>query len=470
VAGIVRTHHPVWRAERCLPCRTCTRRCPTRVFPEQALEPDSLRGRVAREVDFPPGRPDAPPCRAACPIGQDVPAYTAALARGDFAEAVAVICKTNPLPVVCGRLCLHACMHACVRAGLDAPVAIRALKRAALEQGGPRPVARPATERDARVAVVGAGPAGLAAAFALRRSGWRVTIHEAEAEPGGLLRWAVPAFELPRAALRAEIDALLAAGIELRLGARVEGLAGLEALFAAGAAAVVLATGAGRGRVPDLPGAGLEGVVDGVRFARAHADGQGPRLSGPAVVVGAGLVGLAAARLAVRAGAAPVRLVSSRPASEAPHPEGLALAREEGVELVAERRAVELVGDGGALRAVRLAPALVGPPDAVGRRWPVALGGAAGAALELPARLFVAAEERVPELGGLQGAPGLRLGPLGNLEVERASFATGLPRVYAAGELATGARNAIEAIATGIRAAVAVERQLRAARGQGGAS
>ncbi|HOX46273.1 MAG TPA: FAD-dependent oxidoreductase [Myxococcota bacterium] len=470
MAAIVRTHRPIWRAERCLPCRTCTRRCPTAVFPEQVLEPDSLRGRVAREVAFPPGRPDVPPCRAACPIGQDVPGYTTALAQGDFARALAVIAKTNPLPSVCGRLCLHACMHACVRAGLDAPVEIRALKRAALEHGGPRPVARPAAERDGRVVVVGAGPAGLSAAFALRRNGWQVELREAASEPGGLLRWAVPAFDLPRAALQAEIEAVLAAGIALELGARVGSLAELQGLQRAGARAVLLATGAGLGRRLGIPGEELVGAEDGLGFARRHADGLGPRLEGPLVVYGAGLVAVAAARLAVRAGAGPVRLVFTRPSAEAPRTEALDRAREEGVELVPERRPVELLGEAGRLRAVRLAPALVGPPDGVGRRWPVLAGEARGALLELEARVFVAAEDRAPDLGWLAGAPGLRLGPLGHLEVERGSYATGLPGVFACGEVMTGPRNAIEAIATGIRAAAAVERHLRAAQGQGGAS
>jgi NADPH-dependent glutamate synthase beta subunit-like oxidoreductase len=470
VAAIVRTHHPIWRAERCLPCRTCTRRCPTTVFPEQALEPDSLRGRVAREVDFPPGRPDVPPCRAACPIGQDVPGYTTALARGDFAQALAVIAKTNPLPAVCARLCLHACMHACVRAGLDAPVEIRALKRAALEHGGPRPVARPAAERDGRVVVVGAGPAGLSAAFALRRNGWQIELLEAEPEPGGLLRWAVPAFELPRSALAAEIEAVLAAGIALRLGARVGSAAELEGLLRSGARAVLLATGAGRGLRLGIPGEELAGAEDGVGFARRHADGRGPRLEGPLVVSGAGLVAVAAARLAVRAGARPVRLVQARPGAEAPLPELLALAAEEGVELVTERRPVELLGAAGRVRAVRLAPVRLGPADGVGRRWPVSAGEAQGSVLELEARTFVAAEGRAPDLGWLAGAPGLRVGPLGHLEVERGGYATGLPGVFACGEVMTGPRNAIEAIATGIRAAAAVERYLRSARGQGGAS
>jgi heterodisulfide reductase subunit A len=440
------------------------------VFPEQVLEPDSLRGRVAREVAFPPGRPDIPPCRAACPIGQDVPGYTAALARGDFAGAVAVIARTNPLPEVCGRLCLHACMRACVRAGLDAPVEIRALKRAALAHGGPRPVARPDRERDGRVHVVGAGPAGLGAAFALRRNGWRVVVHEAEAEPGGLLRYGVPAFDLPRAALATDIQAVLDAGIELELGSRIDSATALGQLRAAGALAVVLACGAGRGLGLGIPGEELEGASDGVAFARLQADGRGPTLEGPAVVAGAGLVALAAARLALRAGARPVSLVFSRPLAEAPLPEELARAEAEGVAVIPEAWPVELLGEGGRVRAVRLGSTLVGPADGSGRRWPVVLGAGAGPTRELPARWFVAARDRRPELRGLEEVEGLRLGPLGQLEVERGTYRAGPAWLFACGDLVTGPRNAIEAIATGLRAAASVERYLRAQPGPGGGS
>ena len=155
----LRTHRPVWKSAACLSCGVCTGRCPTRLFSEQALEWDSLRGRVARAASLRAGvfpmlseLSKVPPCQAACPLGQDIPAYIRALARGDSAEALEIILQTNPLPSICGRLCVRACMRTCVRVALDRSVEIRALKRAAAEWSPKTAVNRPST-----AAEIGAG-------------------------------------------------------------------------------------------------------------------------------------------------------------------------------------------------------------------------------------------------------------------------------------------------------------------------
>ncbi len=461
--ALARTHRPLWRAEVCLPCGACTRRCPASVFDELAAEPESLRGRVSREVAFPAGeqRPPVPPCQAACPLGQDVPGYIAALAAGDFDRALAVIQRSNPLPAVCGWLCRRACMQACVRARLDFAVDIRGLKRAALQQAERRPVAAPRGRRDGELVVVGGGPAGLACAAALRRIGWRVRLLEAAAEPGGLLRWAVPAFELPRAALRADIEAIVASGVEIACGRRVDSAAALRDLLDGGARAVVLATGAGRATALGIPGETLAGCSDGLTFARRWADGAaGERLSGPAVVAGSGAMAVAVARMALRAGAAPVHLVMRRGRAEAAvDAEALGRAEAEGVELLTDCWPVAAAG-GQRLEAVQIAPLVYGPPDAVGRRWPLAPAGDRPEQ-QLPAATFVAAADRRPELGWLAGAGGGLTGPLGLLAVDGRSYRTRMPGVYAVGEVAAGARNAVEVMAMAARAAAAVDRDCR---------
>ena len=460
--AVARTHRPVWRSEACLPCGACTRRCPSSVFFEQRLESFSLRGRVAQAVEFPAGdRPAVPPCQAACPLGQDVPAYNTALCAGDFDAAAQVIYRANPLPSVCGRLCVRPCESACVRAGLDQAVAIRSLKRAAIEHAGGPALRPPKKERFVQVVVIGAGPAGLSCAFYLRRLGFSVRVLEAKAKPGGLLRYGVPAFDLPRQVLAKEIEALAEIGIEIVCGARVDSAREIQQLLSDGARAVVLATGAACGVPAGLPGEDLEGCFDGIDFACRFADGDGPPLRGPAVVSGAGHMAVAAARMALRAGADPVHLLMRRSQAEAPADgDQIRQAVEEGVWLVGEHRPLAISGKG-RVQGVEISPIVYGPPDEVGRRWPLSGSDAKLSSRILEASTFVAAETRKADLTWLADAPSLRVGPGGGLGTAGGGFMTDLPGVFVVGDLLTGPRNAVQAIATSMRVAAAVERFCR---------
>ena len=258
--AIVRTDRPVWTAEKCLSCAACRHCCAATVFPEHAEEQDSLRGRVAREVKFSKKLEGRPPCQAACPLDQDVAGYVTAIAAGDFDRALAIILETNPFPRVLGRLCHHPCQRTCVRNTLDEPVQIRALKLAAAETGQ-APALTPHKEKEQHVVVVGAGPAGLSAAYFLRRRGYKVTVYEAEEEPGGLLRYAEPSLDLSLEALDADIDLIRSTGVEIITGRRQD----LDKL--PDADAVILAVGAVRGKKIEIP-AGVFGAGEAVTGSR----------------------------------------------------------------------------------------------------------------------------------------------------------------------------------------------------------
>ena len=192
------------------------------------------------------------PCTNACPAGINVKAYVSLIAEGMFAEALEVVRDRCPLPGICGRICHHPCESACRR---DEPIAIRALKRFVADVTDEVPPAMlPVIHPESRVAIIGSGPAGLAAAWDLRRAGYPVTIFESEPEPGGMLRYGIAPYRLPRKVLDAEIDYLLASGIELETGCRIGGDLTLTELLDDQWAAVLFAVGAQRGRALGIPG------------------------------------------------------------------------------------------------------------------------------------------------------------------------------------------------------------------------
>ncbi len=356
VAG--RTHHPVWDEGLCLACGACRRACPAWFHDTMRGEPDSLRGRVARGYGFPSSaRLPVPACVASCPLHQDVPGYLAAIASGDAARARTIILETNPLPGVLGHVCNRSCMTVCVRAAIDQAVDVRGLKLVPFRDDAAPAGPRPGRRGDEQVAVVGSGPAGLAAAAALARDGVRVVILERDAEPGGMLRHAVPSFDLPRHVLDADIGRILESGVRLETGVTVDFPRELDALLASGVRAVVLATGAGRGLLsPRLGGRAPAGVVDVVSFMRSASAGDLSAAAGPVYVEGEGAPAIAAARTAARLGAAPVHLVVSRPRAHlAAAPATLERAEADGVSILDRRAVVGVVGDE-ALEEVVLAP------------------------------------------------------------------------------------------------------------------
>src|SRR4029079_2252951 len=272
-------------------------------------------------------------CQAACPVQTDAGRYVQLIAEGRIEEAFLVARAPNPFASVCGRVCAAPCEDACRRGAIDAPVTIRALKRFLTEQYGvesTRPDTQDRLRGEAvtegnvypghlpvqpltfhasaprratrRVAVVGAGPSGLAAAHDLALRGYAVTVFDAAGEPGGMMRFGIPEYRLPRTLIRAEIDKILSLGVTLRLGTPLTAAFGLAELKREGYEAVFLCVGVSRGRDLDVPGVELDGVVKAVDYLLNVNQGYRTNLGRRVVVIGGGFVAFDAARTALRLG------------------------------------------------------------------------------------------------------------------------------------------------------------------------
>ncbi|MBU0516230.1 MAG: FAD-dependent oxidoreductase, partial [Proteobacteria bacterium] len=314
------------------------------------------------------------PCQNACPAGVDVPNYVALAAEGKYRESWAVVCERNPFPAVCGRICSHPCEGSCRRGELDQPVAIKDIKRVVTDWAWehesldlePFPVSRPE-----KMAVVGAGPAGLTCAYYLRQMGYEAVVFEAADKAGGMLRLALPPFRLPPEVVDREIERIVARGVEIRLDQPLGEERRPEDLLDQGYAAVFVGTGAPRPMRLDIPGAdeGVEGFLYGLDFLRRICRGEELRLAGKVAVIGGGNVALDAARSALRLGADEVTLYYRREREDMPSSAAeIEEAEQEGVGFHFRAWPDRVVTQGGRVRGMVFAATECGQWDAQGRR------------------------------------------------------------------------------------------------------
>jgi len=387
------------------------------------------------------------PCAAACPAGEDVPDQLRLAAQGRIADAGALVLAVNPFPATTGRVCPHPCAAACHRAALDGALDVPGVERAigdALLEAGAR--AERAPRAGIRVAVVGAGPAGLTAASRLAQAGAEVRLLAREGRPGGLLATGIPPYRLPRAVLDAEIARALE-GVTFEGGLRLG--AGLElAPLLAEHDAVLVAVGRHAARRLAVPGATAPGVVDGLALLDAVHRGEPAPEGDAAVVVGGGNTALDCARTLVRLGRK-VTLAYRRGQEDMPaFPDEIAEALEEGVHLEPWALPVEVILRGGRARWLRLERARPGPPDASGRPRPVPVP---GAEFVLPADLVVVAAGETLDASGLPAAV-VREGDVTVGDDHR----TPVERLFAAGDCLAGGGTVAHAVGSGRRAADAL--------------
>jgi heterodisulfide reductase subunit A2 len=396
------------------------------------------------------------PCQQACPAGVDAKGYIGFIAAGQYPDAIANIRRTMPFPGVCGRVCTHPCESECQRNSVDQPLAIRSLKRFAAdwELNSGREKASPLKiTRAGRVAVVGSGPSGLACAYDLTKKGYGVTIFEAAAEPGGLLRYGIPAFRLPRNVLNNEIDYIRELGVTIQVNRKVNNV---DELFNQGFAALFLATGAWASRRMGIAGENATGVMDALDFLKKANSGEKVTLGPRVAVIGGGNSAVDAARVAKRLGAAAVTLIYRRSRDEMPAvKEEIEEAEEEQVIFQLLANPLEILRQDGRVSGLRCIRMELGEPDSSGRRRAQPIN---GTEFEISADNVIFAIGQAVERSGL--LEGFRLSEQGALQVDAVTLQTSREGVFGGGDLTSGPADVIQAVSAGKEAAVSIERFL----------
>ncbi len=442
--------------DKCVACGQCTDHCAnnaiqmgqklcakTPIVHKQMELPDDIEWtpehwnpehRSNREYVAPEG---TAPCKTACPAHIAVQGYLKLAAQGRYLEALELIKKENPLPAVCGRICNRKCEDACTRGCIDQAVAIDEVKRFIADrelERDTRFVPKKLYDySDKKVAVIGAGPAGLSCAYYLAADNYRVTVFDKNDLPGGMLRYGIPNFRLEKNVLDAEIDVLKELGVIFRCGVEVGKDVTLDELRGQGFDAFYLAIGAQKSASLGIPGEDLNGVWGGIDFLREVNAGARPAIGKKVVVVGGGNVAMDVSRTAVRLGA-DVTVAYRRKESDMPaDPAEVAEAREEGVKFLFEYRPVEIEGQDGKVTALVCEAGKVAC-DAV----------------------LAAIGQRI-DLGALDLGE-LKTDEKGRVEADSFTYQTAQPDVFVGGDAFTGPKFAIDAIAQGKQAAISIHR------------
>ena len=404
------------------------------------------------------------PCQHTCPVGINIPKYVAHIAAGEYRQAINTIRERNPFPSICGRICHHPCELRCRRGELDEPVAIRELKRFAadwyFEYVTEDPEPFPQTHSQ-RVAVVGAGPTGLACAYYLAQMGYPVTVFEALPIGGGMLSVAIPEFRLPRHIIQREIDYIAKKGVDIKYNTPINASFTVEDLTKDGFKAVFVAAGAQRSQRVGIPGEleDIAGFYYGLRFLRDVKLGRQVRVGRRIAVLGGGNVAFDTARTALRLGANEVNIYYRRSREEMPVTEveyDQAIA--EGVQvnyLVSPTRIVSENWEVTGLQCIRIK---LGEPDESGRRRPIPV---TGSEFFVEADTVIAAVGQAPDLSFLPADSALERTRWETLVVDSNTLSTNVSGVFAGGDFVTGPGMVIDAIAAGRRVAMAIDKYLK---------
>ncbi len=451
---------------KCTSCGECAKVCPIHLPDEYNSGLTDRKAAYKRYAQAIPGayaigKSGLSPCKVACPAHISAQGYVNLVAEGRYAEALAVIRKENPLPVVCGRVCTHPCEEACARGQVDEPIAIRDLKRFLTDWEMEHDCFEPPEkqpDRGVKVAIIGSGPAGLTAAWYLALEGFAVTIFEALPKAGGMLRVGIPDYRLPPKVLDYEIECIKKLGVEIKLGTSFGEDVTLESLESEGYQAVFMSIGAHHCLTLGVPGEDIPGVQPGVTFLRDAALGQGQNPGRRVVVVGGGNVAIDSARTALRLGSEEVTILYRRTRQEMPaYEDEIIEALDEGVKIEYLVAPVRFVEKDGRLAAVEVIRMELGEPDASGRRRPVPVQGSEYV-IEIDGALPAIGQE--PDISCMDRDQTCRLEVARRncLAVDPVSLQTNMAHVFAGGDVVLGPASAVEAVGQGKQAAESIRR------------
>ncbi|MEW6140760.1 MAG: FAD-dependent oxidoreductase [Thermodesulfobacteriota bacterium] len=412
-------------------------------------------------------RESSAPCQLNCPAGIDIPSFIALIGHGKFDEAVEVIRRDNPFPWACGLICPNPCESWCQRRYLDKPLGIRHLKavaaKYAVEKGEGYRNPKPKDRFDEKVAIVGAGPAGLTAAYFLALEGYRVTVFEAMQKAGGMLVTGIPEFRLPRQIVDMEIQKIQELGVEIVLNTPVGKSLTLDNLRQDGYKAFFLGIGAWESFSPHLEcDYEYPQIIDVLSFLRDVSFGKKIKPANTVAIIGGGNAAIDAARTCVRLGCQSVSILYRRTRKEMPaNFEEVIQAAEEGIHFHQLTMPLRIVGSYGKIDSVECVMTDLGEPDSSGRRRPIPIP---DSNYRMPVGAIISAIGQKPNVKDYPGFGSLDLSDRENIRVRGYTQQTSIPDVFAGGDAVTGPATVIEAIGAGKRAAASIHKYLRGER------
>ncbi|WP_299978967.1 FAD-dependent oxidoreductase [Desulfobacula sp.] len=448
--------YPVVDDDKCVGCGACQLACPKDIIKVTTLSEQLMKFNQTQDA--------LAPCAQTCPAEINIPRYINQLREGKYKEAVQTIRMRNPLPLACGRVCPHPCEDECRRGIEEEAVSINQLKRFVADyemNSGSRIPIKCAPDTGKKVAVIGGGPAGLSCAFFLRRIGHQVDIFEAMPKLGGIIRYGIPEYRLPKKVLDWEIQGILDLGIKAFCNVRFGVDFGLGSLMASGYEAVLLGVGAWEDYSLGIEGEDLDGCFKGIDFLQRFSRGEKIKLGRTAAVVGGGNSAIDCVRTLLRLGLEKVYIVYRRTRNEMPANEvEIVASEEEGVEFVFLAAPTQVIADdNGKVAQLEYLKMELGEPDASGRRRPVPIE---GSETLLDVEMVISAIGQSPDASFKDQDPHPRMTELeltrwNTIDNDPAILQASIPYIFTAGDSATGPALVVDAIGSGRRSARSID-------------